>query len=241
MAWDRVRASNTSLKARLAESKAARGGRGTPVPADHDFQAGPVYHETEWPARHDVSETVMDQDAEPSPADELWEIVDPAEIDLPDAPDAPSSVADRAAFPLPTVTAGEAIPSPVIPATAQAAPDDGEGREKRRAPRRVHALAAQFHVAPGSAGIPCMVADMSATGARIKLLPGQSMSCSTADLPARITLYLRLDRTQVDCEVVRRGEDSFGVRFLSAPTAVTAPAKRTSALQRKPPKKKGWL
>ena len=66
--------------------------------------------------------------------------------------------------------------------------------------------------------VPCTVTDMSGTGARLSL--PQATATAFGDLehiPDRLTLVLRADRMQVDCEIKWRRAGSLGVRFLGPP------------------------
>ncbi len=56
--------------------------------------------------------------------------------------------------------------------------------------------------------IPCTVRDKSDLGARLKI-DDRSIA------PDTFTLFIELDATEVDCEVVWRSNDEVGVRFTS--------------------------
>lgn len=92
------------------------------------------------------------------------------------------------------------------------------GEERRVAPRRAAGVMALIS-APGlSMPLPCVVCDISATGARLSLQesPANTLG-SRAIVPAYFTLSIRADRVEVDCAAVWRRMGSIGVRFL-APT-----------------------
>lgn len=66
--------------------------------------------------------------------------------------------------------------------------------------------------------LPCTIADLSVTGARLNLWPaGRSVIGNLDDLPDEMVLVMRADRMQVACEVRWRRQDSLGVRFLGPP------------------------
>jgi hypothetical protein len=61
---------------------------------------------------------------------------------------------------------------------------------------------------------PCKVVDMSATGARIRLMPSQGENKGLpAGVPDAFTLVLRVDQMEVDCVVAWRKDREMGVRF----------------------------
>jgi len=58
--------------------------------------------------------------------------------------------------------------------------------------------------------IPCVVRDISATGARLR-------SDSSISVPDTFELIVELDGLEMQCEVVWRKLDELGVRFIGAP------------------------
>jgi hypothetical protein len=88
-----------------------------------------------------------------------------------------------------------------------------EKRVSRRKPGKTPGL-----IYPGgvAASIPCMITDQSVTGARLAMQPGWvNPFRGESSLHERFTLVMRLDRMQVDCEIVRLDENAMGVRFIS--------------------------
>jgi hypothetical protein len=88
-----------------------------------------------------------------------------------------------------------------------------EKRVARRKPYRTPGL-----IYPGgvAASIPCMIMDQSVTGARLEMQPGWvNPFRGESSLSQRFTLVLRVDKMQVDCEIVRLEENTMGVRFVS--------------------------
>ena len=101
-------------------------------------------------------------------------------------------------------------------AATQAAAEPDEC--KRRVRRKQTSLPGLITFKSMRLQVPCTIADMSGTGARLKLPAGASQSFGDLEhLPDRITLVLRADRMQVDCEIKWRRTGSLGVRFLGPP------------------------
>lgn len=88
----------------------------------------------------------------------------------------------------------------------------------RGAPRKNHTLPA-YLTAPGMSNVvPARVIDMSATGAKIELMPlGRSSGIPMGDLPDNFILVLRVDRMEVDCELIWQNDWMIGARFLGVP------------------------
>ena len=62
--------------------------------------------------------------------------------------------------------------------------------------------------------VACVIRDMSATGAKLEVQNGWGEAFNSAeDVPDTFTLLVRLDKIEVDCQVVWRRTRSFGVRF----------------------------
>ncbi len=63
-----------------------------------------------------------------------------------------------------------------------------------------------------------MIRNLSATGARIELVRTErKVFASEERIPDQFTLGFRLEKTEVDCEMVWRRGDTIGVRFRSLP------------------------
>ena len=102
-----------------------------------------------------------------------------------------------------------------------AAKDEACNRKSRR---RTTALPAMMTFKGMRVAVPCIVIDMSGTGARIELPPASMKQFGGADhLPDVMTLLLRADRMQVDCEVKWRRNGRIGVRFLGPPKPMDTP------------------
>lgn len=74
--------------------------------------------------------------------------------------------------------------------------------------------------------VPCTIADMSGTGARLVLPATTSQTFGDLEhLPKQITLVMRADRMQVECEIKWRRTGSLGVRFLGPPVPLPKPSR----------------
>ncbi|KAB2911029.1 MAG: PilZ domain-containing protein [Hyphomicrobiaceae bacterium] len=93
--------------------------------------------------------------------------------------------------------------------------------DNRVAPRRRMLKAGIIAYNGRYATLPCMVRDMSATGARLRL-------SGSVGAPDTFELIIELDGLEANCEVVWRRDQDVGVRFVSAPRRV-AP-KRTQVI-----------
>ncbi len=104
----------------------------------------------------------------------------------------------------------------VRPLVAKAAPIDGDASEKRWSSRRASASPGLVYPGGIAASIPCMIADQSVTGARLQMQPGWVNPFSGySSIGQAFKLVMRVDRVEVDCEIVRIEENEIGVRFLS--------------------------
>lgn len=91
----------------------------------------------------------------------------------------------------------------------------------RRSRRKSTALPGVLTFPNMRLAVPCTVADMSGSGAKVQVVGGSKHSTSdVAELPARLTLVLRADHMQVDCDVVWRRAGRLGLRFLGPPRAM---------------------
>ena len=96
------------------------------------------------------------------------------------------------------------------------------GTEKRFAPRRSDQTPAQIYLVGGVQGIPCLIRDMSTTGAKLQLREGWDNAIkSNASKLDRIRLVIRQDRVMYDCKIIRRSGTELGVKFLTASKPIT--------------------
>lgn len=100
--------------------------------------------------------------------------------------------------------------------------------DNRFAPRRRSDIPAQIFLETASQSVPCMIRDMSTTGAKLDLREGwdNPFRSSISDLD-RFWLVVRMDRVMYDCKIMRRGEKELGVKFMSAPKPMPAMVKTT--------------
>jgi hypothetical protein len=104
----------------------------------------------------------------------------------------------------------------VRPLVPKVMPVEANGGEKRWATRR--AMQSPGLVFPGgmAASIPCMIVDQSVTGARLQMQDGWVNPFNgVSSLGQSFKLVMRVDRVEVDCEIVRIEENEIGVRFVS--------------------------
>lgn len=101
--------------------------------------------------------------------------------------------------------------------------------EKRFAPRRKDNSAGIVFLSETTGSIPCFVRDMSTTGAQLELRQGWDEPFTSGINPNdRIRLVLRTHRVVYECKIVRRGERTLGVKFLSAPRPLSPEDARVS-------------
>lgn len=90
--------------------------------------------------------------------------------------------------------------------------------DNRRAAFRKPTRCLAYVQVPGARhDIECVILDISASGARLKLSGGPAKPFQQGPtIPDGFRLYVQVDNTEIDCEVTWRKSDSIGVRFLSA-------------------------
>ncbi|MEQ1712027.1 MAG: PilZ domain-containing protein [Hyphomicrobium sp.] len=111
-------------------------------------------------------------------------------------------------------------PAPVAAAIDPAATSAAEGR---RAPRKSSVIGGVITSSSMVAERACKIVDMSATGAKIRLMPTSDQTRGLpAGVPDTFTLVLRVDRVEVDCEVAWRHDREFGVKFRGVPRPIAA-------------------
>jgi hypothetical protein len=91
-----------------------------------------------------------------------------------------------------------------------------EGSEKRSSSRRDAKMPGLIFPGGVAASIPCVVLDHSMTGARLQMQAGWvNPFRGQSSLGQTFTLVMRIDRMEVDCEIVRIEENELGVRYVS--------------------------
>ncbi len=98
---------------------------------------------------------------------------------------------------------------------------DADSAERRFAPRRASDVPAEVYFEGGVGVLPCLIRDMSTTGAKLRVREGwDNPFHGRPSRPDRIQLVIRQDRVMYDCRIVRRGEKELGVKFLAAPRPI---------------------
>lgn len=85
------------------------------------------------------------------------------------------------------------------------------GQDKRRTPRKRMLKGATIAFNNRSSTQSCMVRDISDTGARLRVGPGQAV-------PAHFDLLIELDGIEASCTVAWRRGEEIGVTFDAPPT-----------------------
>lgn len=87
---------------------------------------------------------------------------------------------------------------------------------KRRSNRKSGKTPGLIYPGGVAASIPCTIADQSGLGARLLMQPGWvNPFRGLSSLGEKFTLVMRLDRMEVDCEIVRIAENEMGVKYTS--------------------------
>lgn len=96
--------------------------------------------------------------------------------------------------------------------------------ERRGSPRISTRTAGLVYPSSHAAAIPCTITDISGTGARLELLAGWiNPYRAPASVGEKFKLVMRIDRLEVNCEIVHIAENVMGVLFVS--TAQPLPRK----------------
>jgi PilZ domain len=97
------------------------------------------------------------------------------------------------------------------------------GEEKRQSRRKAYRTPGLIYPGGVAASIPCMITDQSVTGAQLLMQPGWvNPFRGISSLNERFTLVMRVDRMQVECEIVRLDDNTMGVRFVSVAKPIAA-------------------
>lgn len=98
------------------------------------------------------------------------------------------------------------------------------GSNRRNAARKPTRCLGYIAIPGSRQEIECVMLDISASGARLKLsLPPAKPFQPAPSIPQKFCLSVQSDRTEIDCEVTWVRSGQCGVRFLSAfrPARVT--------------------
>ena len=99
---------------------------------------------------------------------------------------------------------------PIFTGGSEAIEIEVDGDERRVAPRRRVLKGAQAAFNDRHCSIPCVVKNISDTGARVR-------SDNVANIPDTFDLIIDLDGLEARCEVVWRKDMEVGVRFVGSP------------------------
>ena len=104
-----------------------------------------------------------------------------------------------------------------LPLQPKAPPPGVASGEKRSSSRRAAKTPGLIYPGGIAASSPCMIVDQSFTGACLKMQEGWvNPFLGSSSLGQTFTLVMRLDRMEVDCEIMRLEELEIGIRFTSA-------------------------
>lgn len=104
----------------------------------------------------------------------------------------------------------------VTPLGARALPLGLKADENRGSTRRASKTPGLIFPGGTAASIPCVILDQSMAGARLHMQSGWvNPFRGQSSLGQTFTLVMRLDRMEVECEIVRIEENDLGVRFIS--------------------------
>ncbi len=93
--------------------------------------------------------------------------------------------------------------------------------ENRFAPRRKGQTPALIYVEGAPDGVPCLIKDMSTTGAKLELQQKWTYPFKgTFGHMDHIRLVVRADRVMYDCKIIRCKDGVMGVKFTSMPKPI---------------------
>ena len=100
-------------------------------------------------------------------------------------------------------------------------PVEEQATNNRRAKRKATALPAMVSFQNMRVTVPCTVADMSGTGAKLTFTKSAINQYGDLEhMPKTFTLILKADRMQVESELMWCHDGKIGVRFLGPPKPV---------------------
>ncbi len=93
--------------------------------------------------------------------------------------------------------------------------------ENRFAPRRKGQTPALIYVEGAPDGVPCLIKDISTTGAKLELQQKWTYPFKgTFGHMDHIRLVVRADRVMYDCKIIRCKDGVMGVKFTSMPKPI---------------------
>ena len=117
----------------------------------------------------------------------------------------------------------------------EAKADESSEACKRRSRRKGTALPGMLAFHNMRLTVPCTVADMSGSGAKLSFPSTMQQQFGDMEhLPEKCILVLKADRMQVDVQVMWRRTGQIGVKFLSPPRPVAPPSDSGPSLRRVP-------
>ena len=112
-------------------------------------------------------------------------------------------------------------------ATADALADDVGENNKRWAKRKLRNSVGTILFPGITVPYNCIIRDTSSTGARIEMIADKyNQDAATESVPNDFTLFITLDRMQVECQTMWRRGSKMGIRFTSPAQAMAAPPPR---------------
>jgi len=101
-----------------------------------------------------------------------------------------------------------------------------QGIERRGAPRFHTRTAGIIFPANAFASLPCIITDISASGARLEILDGWFNPYKDPQgIGQEFRLVMRIDRLEVPCAIVRIADNVMGVRFVRAAQRLKGPVR----------------
>lgn len=93
--------------------------------------------------------------------------------------------------------------------------------ENRFAPRRKGQTPALIYVEGAPDGVPCLIKDISTTGAKLELQQKWTYPFKgTFGHMDHVRLVVRADRVMYDCKIIRCKDGVMGVKFIAAPKPI---------------------
>ena len=93
--------------------------------------------------------------------------------------------------------------------------------ENRFAPRRKGQTPALIYVEGAPDGVPCLIKDISTTGATLELQQKWTYPINgTFGHMDHVRLVVRADRVMYDCKIIRCKDGVMGVKFIAAPKPI---------------------
>lgn len=145
--------------------------------------------------------------------------VDSGHIETDDLVNSPAEIEDHATdagIPETTPSGESQLSEAELASLSDEIEAEDENSEQRFASRRKTKMKAIILVTGSSQQTHCTVADISSTGALLQLpIEMHTVSRAGDHVPARFTLFMPTQRTEIDCELAWRSGNKIGARFVS--------------------------